>query len=177
MKSSTHSKWSHYVSRSGVRHILGALALVSAWAVPGLASAATLNFSLTWTNSKTPSDTFSGTLKVDSDLFPSSGVVNLTKTSATLSVTVPQLANATYTMDDLSTFSVGITKADAAKLTVGQNLMNPNVVGKVIIFGKLGSPAHKNFNQCASEFGVCFNRAGQAPIYNLTSMKVLAITR
>jgi hypothetical protein len=155
----------------------GGLMLTAALVLPSPANAGMVNLGLTWTNTKNASDTFSGTLKVDSALFPSSGEVNLATTSATLSVTIPQLGKTTYTMADLAKFSVALSSAEASKLVLGQDLLNPDVVGKVIVFGKPGTPAHKNFNQCASEYGICFNREAQPPVYNLTSMKVLSLTR
>ena len=154
MKNSIQFTRKNRSSKSGLGNILGAFFLASALVLPNLASAATINFSLTWTNSKKSSDTFSGTLKVDSELLPSSGVADLTKTSATLSVAIPQLGNTTYTMADLAKFDIGLSQLLASKLSAGQDLLRPDSVGKAIIFGKIGSPAHKNFNQCGSEFGV-----------------------
>jgi len=177
MKSAYQPAWIDRLSRSNRRITFGAFCLVSALALSGQASAATINFSLTWTNTKSSSDTFSGTLKVDSDLFPAAGTVNLADTAASFSVTIPQLGKTTYTMADLTRFDVALTKSEASKLSAGQNLVNSGVVGKVIIFGKVGSAAHKNFNQCANEFGVCFNREAQPPVYSLTSMKVLNVGR
>lgn len=165
------------LSKSGYGTFLEMLVLTAALVAPSQASAALTNFSLTWTNSGNSADSFSGTLKVDSELFPSSGMINLAATSATLSITIPQLGGTTYTMADFATFNVGISKAAASNLSVGQNLMSPNLVGKAVIFGKPGSPAYKNFHQCDSEYGVCFNRDGRGPVYNLTSMKVLAPVR
>ncbi|WP_309374665.1 hypothetical protein [Rhodoferax sp.] len=123
------------------------------------------------------SDTFSGMLSVDSALFPNSGVVNLADTSAKLSITIPQLGKVTYTMADLARFDVDLPQSAASKLSVGQDLVSSGVLGKVIIFGKVGSAARKNFNQCSTEFGVCFNREAQPPVYSLTSMKVLKLSR
>jgi hypothetical protein len=176
MKNSIQFNLTNRCSKSSFGNLFGALFLVSAVVLPSLASAATISFSLTWTNSKKSTDTFSGTLKVDSELLPSSGVADLTKASATLSVAIPQLGNTTYTMADLAKFDIGLSQLLASKLSAGQDLLRPDLVGKAIIFGKIGSPAHKNFNQCSSEYGVCFNREGQPPVYNLTSMKVLSVT-
>lgn len=177
MKSAYHRAWINRMPSSGLRITLRAFCLVSAVALPMQVSAAAINFSLTWTNTKSSSDTFSGTLKVDSDVFPAAGAVNLADTSASFSVTIPQLGKTTYTMADLARFDVAISKSEAAKLSVGQDLVSTGVVGKAIIYGKVGSAAHKNFNQCSNEFGVCFNREAQPPVYSLTSMKVLTVGR
>ena len=165
MKSAYQPAWIDRLSRSNRRIAFGAFCLVSALALAGQASAATINFSLTWTNTKSSSDTFAGTLKVDSDLFPAAGAVNLADTSASFSVTIPQLGKTTYTMADMARFDVDLTKSEASKLSAGQDLVSSGVVGKVIIFGKVGSAARKNFNQCSNEFGVCFNREAQPPVW------------
>ena len=119
-----------------------------------------------------PKESFTGTLKVDTDAFPATGVTNLAGTPATFTVTVPQLGGATFTMADFTMFSVGITKADVAKLAAGQDLVSTQRVTQVLIYGKLGTPAHKKFNACSNEFGICFNRDAVGPVYNLTSMIV-----
>jgi hypothetical protein len=136
------------------------------------AAAATKTFNLKWVNSENPKESFSGTLKADPALFPPSGVVNLANTSATFTVTVPQLGGATYTMADFSNFSVGMAKADAAKVSAGQELIGKGLVSQVLIYGKMGGPAHKKFNACGGEFGICFNREAVGPVYKLTSMTV-----
>lgn len=140
--------------------------------VPSHAAAATKTLNLKWTHSENPKDSFSGTLKLDTELLPNSGVVNLATTSASFSVTVPQLGGATYAMADFSTFSVGMAKADIAKATAGQELMGKGLVTQILIYGKMGGPAHKKFNACATEFGICFNREAAPPVYNLTSITV-----
>lgn len=141
-------------------------------ALAGNAVAATKTFNLKWVNSENAKDTFSGTLKVDPALLPDAGVVNLATTAATFSVTLPQQGGATYSMADFSTFTVGMTKADMAKVTVGQELMGKGLVTQFLIYGKMGGPAHKKFNACGGEFGICFNREAAPPVYKLTSMTV-----
>jgi hypothetical protein len=148
--------------------------MMAAWVLPTQAHAALKSFGLTWTNSNNSTDTFSGKLSVDSDLFPNSGIINLALTNAVLSVTIPQLGGKIYTMADFSTFSVGLTQAAVSKFSVGQNLIGTNLVSQALIYGKVGSSAHNNFNGCSNEFGVCFNREALGPVYNLTSMTVLA---
>lgn len=177
MKNTDQPVWTDRLSRSSRRITFSAFCLLSALALSGQASAATINFSLTWTNTTSPSDTFSGTLTVDSSVFPASGVVNLANTSANFSVTVPQLGKVTYTMADLIRFDIALSKSEVANLAVGQDLVSAGVLGQAIIFGKVGSAARKNFNQCATDFGICFNREAQPPVYNLTSMKVLKLNR
>lgn len=140
--------------------------------LPGQAAAATKTFNLKWANSENAKETFSGTLTVDPALLPDSGVVNLATTSATFSVKVPQQGGATYTMADFSTFSVGMAKADMVKVTAGQELMGKGLVTQIVIYGKMGGPAHKKFNACGGEFGICFNREAAPPVYKLTSMTV-----
>jgi hypothetical protein len=140
--------------------------------LPGQAAAATKTFNLKWVNSENAKDTFSGTLKVDPAILPDAGVVNLATTAATFSVNVPQQAGATYTMADFSTFSVGMAKADMAKVTAGEELMGKGLVTQILIYGKMGGPAHKKFNACGGEFGICFNREAAPPVYKLTSMTV-----
>ena len=162
----------HQVSRhvpASCAHFMLAAAMVFI-SVPGVA--ATKTFNLKWSHSENPKDTFSATLKLDTDQLPNSGVVNLATTSAAFSVTVPQLGGATYTMADFSTFSVGMDKADVAKALAGQELMGKGAVTQVLIYGKMGGPAHKKFNACGGEFGICFNREAIGPIYKLTSMTV-----
>jgi hypothetical protein len=141
-------------------------------AVTGQAAAATKTFNMKWVNSENAKETFSGTLKVDPALLPDAGVVNLATTAATFSVTVPQQGGATYTMADFSTFSVGMAKADMAKVSAGQELMGKGLVTQIVIYGKMGGPAHKKFNACGGEFGICFNREAAPPVYKLTSMTV-----
>jgi hypothetical protein len=177
MKSTNPPARTESISGSSLSKNVGAFCLLAALVLPGQVNAATINFSLTWTNTMNSSDTFSGTLSVDSAVFPSSGIVNLADTSANLSVTIPQLGKVTYTMADLTRFDVALTQSAASKLSVGQDLVSSGVLGKAIIFGKVGSAARKNFNQCATEFGVCFNREAQPPVYSLTSMKVLKLSR
>jgi hypothetical protein len=160
--------------KSSISILTGSLVLAGALALPSQAIAALTDFSLTWTNKNNPADSFSGVLGVDSAVFPISGVLNLANTAATLSVTVPQIGGATYTMADFAVFNVGITKATASNFSVGQNLMSPNLVGRAEIFGKSGSAAFNNFNGCDNGFGVCFNRFGSGPVYNLSSMTVMA---
>jgi hypothetical protein len=152
----------------------GAAALMAAamTLVPGHATAATKTFNLKWAHSENPKDSFTGTLKFDTDLLPNAGVVNLAATSASFSVTVPQLGGATYAMTDFSTFSVGMSKTDIAKTTAGQELMGKGLVTQLLIYAKMGGPAHKKFNACANEFGICFNREAAPPVYNLTSITV-----
>jgi hypothetical protein len=140
--------------------------------VTGHAAAATKTFNLKWVNSDNAKDTFSGTLKVDPAILPDAGVVNLATTAATFSVTLPQQAGATFTMADFSTFSVGMAKADMAKVTVGEELMGKGLVTQMLIYGKMGGPAHKKFNACGGEFGICFNREAAPPVYKLVSMTV-----
>jgi hypothetical protein len=135
-------------------------------------AAATKTFNMKWVNSENAKETFSGTLKVDPDLLPDAGVVNLANTAATFSVTVPQLGGAIYTMADFSTFSVGMAKTDMAKVSAGQELMGKGLVTQIIIYGKMGGPAHKKFNACGGEFGICFNREAAPPVYKLTSITV-----
>lgn len=149
-----------------------ALLTVAMTLVPGHATAATKTFNLKWTHSENPKDSFTGTLKFDTDLLPNSGVANLATSSASFSVTVPQLGGATYTMADFSTFSVGMSKTDIAKSTAGQELMGKGLVTQLLIYGKMGGPAHKKFNACGGEFGICFNREAAPPVYKLTSMTV-----
>jgi hypothetical protein len=141
-------------------------------ALPGQAAAATKTFNMKWINSENPKETFTGTLKIDPALLPDAGVVNLATTKSTFSVTVPQQGGATYTMADFSTFSVGMAKADMAKATVGQELIGTGLVTQIVIYGKMGGPAHKKFNACGGEFGICFNREAAPPVYKLTSMTV-----
>jgi hypothetical protein len=146
MESANHPGWIDRISSSILSRAFGAFCMVSALVIPGQVNASTINFGLTWTNTKSASDTFSGTLKVDSDVFPAAGAVNLADTSASFSVTIPQLGKITYTMADLARFDMALTKSEASNLSTGQDLVNSGVVGKVIIFGKVGSTAHKNFN-------------------------------
>jgi hypothetical protein len=158
------------------KSILGtsvALALsVGMAALPGQAVAATKTFNLKWVNTDNAKDTFSGTLKVDPAILPDAGVVNLAATAATFSVTLPQQAGATYTMADFSTFTVGMAKAEMGKVTTGEELMGKGLVTQMLIYGKMGGPAHKKFNACGGEFGICFNREAAPPVYKLTSMTV-----
>jgi hypothetical protein len=141
-------------------------------AMPGQAAAAAKTFNLKWVNSENAKDTFSGTLKVDPAILPDAGVVNLATSAATFSVKVPQQGGATYTMADFSTFSVGMAKADMVKVTAGEELMGKGLVTQILIYGKVGGPAHKKFNACGGEFGICFNREAAPPVYKLTSMTV-----
>jgi hypothetical protein len=159
---------SRWMMNSGAAGLLAAVMTL----VPGHAVAATKTFNLKWSHSDNPKDSFTGTLKLDTDLLPNSGVVNLATTTASFSVTVPQLGGATYAMADFSTFSVGMSKTDMAKATAGQELMGKGLVTQILIYGKMGGPAHKKFNACANEFAICFNREAAPPVYNLTSITV-----
>jgi hypothetical protein len=169
-------KWAGRSTKFGCGAFASAFIVMTAWVLPTQAYAAAASFSLTWTNSKNSTDTFSGTLSVDSDLFPNSGVINLASTNAVLSVTIPQLGGKVYTMADFSTFSIGLSHATVSNFSVGQNLISTNLVSQALIYGKVGSSAHNNFNGCNNEYGVCFNREALGPVYNLTSMTVLAPT-
>ncbi len=168
----SHPENSSPSSKSILGTCLALVLTVGISALPGQAVAATKTFNLKWVNSENVKDTFSGTLKVDSAILPDAGVVNLATTTATFSVTVPQQGGATYTMADFSTFSVGMDKAEVAKALAGQELMNKGAVTQVLIYGKMGGPAHKKFNACGGEFGICFNREAVPPVYKLTSMTV-----
>jgi hypothetical protein len=156
----------------GMGSLAGALVVLALATASTQVAAAITTFNLKWTNSTNPKDSFSGTLKVDSDLFPKSGVINLANTPATLSINVPQQGKVSYSMADFSTFSVHLSPAATANLIPGLNLVSKNLVSQVLVYGKVGSPAHKNFNGCNNEFGVCFNRDAVGPVYNLTAMTV-----
>jgi hypothetical protein len=172
MNDLNHPKKPSLSSKSILGTCLAMVLTAGMAALPGQAAAATKTFNLKWVNSENAKDTFSGTLKVDSALLPEAGVVNLATTAATFSVTVPQQGGATYTMADFSTFSVSMAKAEVAKASAGQELMGKGVVTQVLIYGKMGGPAHKKFNACGGEFGICFNREAAPPVYKLTSMTV-----
>ncbi|MBP6008966.1 MAG: hypothetical protein KA740_14850 [Rhodoferax sp.] len=159
---------SRWMMNSGAAALLAAVMSL----VPDHAVAATKTFNLKWSHSENPKDSFTGTLKLDTDLLPNSGMVNLATTTASFSVTVPQLGGATYAMADFSTFSVGMSKADMVKATPGQELMGKGLVTQLLIYGKMGGPAHKKFNACGGEFGICFNREAAPPVYKLVSITV-----
>lgn len=172
MNDLNHTPASNSSSKSIIGSCLAVILVAGLSALPGQAAAATKTFNMKWVNSENPKETFSGTLKVDPALLPDSGVVNLANTAATFSVKVPQQGGATFSMADFSTFSVGMAKADMAKAAVGQELMGTGLVTQIQIYGKMGGPAHKKFNACGGEFGICFNREAVGPIYKLTSMTV-----
>jgi hypothetical protein len=172
MKNMKHQGLTHKSQTLGQGGLAGLLLVLALSTAPTQAAAEMTLFNLQWTNSANPKDTFSGTLKVDTDLFPKSGVINLATTPAKLTITVPQVGGATYSMADFSTFSIRVSPAAIAKLSTGLNLVSKNMVSQVVVYGKVGSPAHKNFNGCNNAFGICFNRDGVGPIYNLTAMTV-----
>jgi hypothetical protein len=160
------------LSKSGA--LVSAAALMLSLSMSNSAQAALTDFNMTWTNTGNPADSFSGVLHADSALFSNSGPVNLATTSATFSVVVPQIS-ATYTMADFGTFKTWITQTTASNFTVGENLLSPNVMGSDLqLFGKITSAAFNNFNSCNMAYGVCFNRFGAGPTYQLTNMTVAA---
>jgi len=157
------------LARISLSATLGVLALTS---LPSQASAKETTFNLKWTNSSDAKDSFSGTLTVDSDLVTKAGVINLATTTASASITVPKLKGATYTMADFKMFSVDLSPAVFTKEATGKNLVKEMMVTQMMIYGKVGSPAHKNFNACNNSLGVCFNREAAGPVYKLSSMSV-----
>jgi hypothetical protein len=148
----------------------GLVAVLALASLPLQTWAAETVFNLKWVNTSNAKDSFVGTLKLDAELASKTGNVNLASTTASLALTVPQLKGASYTMADFKMFSVDLSPAAFTKELEGKNLVKENLVTQMMIYGKVGSPAHKNFNACNNSLGVCLNREATGPVYNLVSM-------